>query len=47
MTRQTHEGEIKIHRKIITIEDIDKILELLIHDQYMAEIKINLVFSNA
>ena len=46
MSRQTHKGEIKIHRKIITIEDIDKILELLIHEQYVLEIKINLVFSN-
>lgn len=46
MARQTHEGEIKIHRKIITIADIDKILELLVHDQYSSEVKITLVFSN-
>ena len=46
MARQTHEGKIKIQRKIITMADIDKILELLVHDEYSSEVKITLVFSN-
>ena len=44
--KQTHEGEIKIIQKIFTINDIDNIIELIRHDQYALDIKVNIVFSN-